>query len=224
MVDEFKTKAKECLDNADYEGYFELSQKQYNLTKDDEDLENLEKSKKLLHLSKKIQEILQKEGQNSYKILEIDQNSTIPEIKKAFREKASIYHPTRAPVKGAEDAFRLIQEAYFEINTEEKKKEYDNRLKGGRTFFNTIPVQQTAYYNPNPFQNFYSFSSGSDGFVFYNATPAFFANNMFDSSFANIYSNLYRNTQQRRTTRRDPMGIYFSILFFLILLLLNFLS
>lgn len=55
---------------------------------------------------------------NAYKILEIDKNATVDEIKKAYRKMAKKYHPDRVMhlgkehQVGAEEKFRQVQEAY----------------------------------------------------------------------------------------------------------------
>ena len=59
-----------------------------------------------------------KEENSAYKILEIDPNSSIEEIKKAYRVMVKKYHPdklqTKDPylLKGAEEKFIKVQEAY----------------------------------------------------------------------------------------------------------------
>lgn len=61
---------------------------------------------------------------NAYKILEIDKSATDAEVKKAFRTMAKKYHPDRiqhmdeAYIKGAEEKFRKVQEAYEQIQKE----------------------------------------------------------------------------------------------------------
>ncbi len=61
---------------------------------------------------------------NAYKILEIDKSATDAEVKKAFRTMAKKYHPDKiqhmdeAYIKGAEEKFRKVQEAYEKIQKE----------------------------------------------------------------------------------------------------------
>lgn len=65
-----------------------------------------------------------KTSDNAYKILEIDKSATDAEVKKAFRTMAKKYHPDRiqhmdeAYIKGAEEKFRKVQEAYEQIQKE----------------------------------------------------------------------------------------------------------
>ena len=61
---------------------------------------------------------------NAYKILEIEKSATDAEVKKAFRTMAKKYHPDKiqhmdaAHIKGAEEKFRRVQEAYEQIQKE----------------------------------------------------------------------------------------------------------
>lgn len=61
---------------------------------------------------------------NAYKILEIEKSASDAEVKKAFRSMAKKYHPDKiqhmdaAHIKGAEEKFRKVQEAYEQIQKE----------------------------------------------------------------------------------------------------------
>ena len=65
-----------------------------------------------------------KDGDNAYKILEIEKSATDNEVKKAYRSMAKKYHPDKlvhmdeAYRKGAEEKFRKVQEAYESIRKE----------------------------------------------------------------------------------------------------------
>lgn len=65
-----------------------------------------------------------KNPDSAYKILEIERNATVPEIKKAYREMVKKYHPDKLQhmddvyKKGAEDKFRKVQEAYEQLQKE----------------------------------------------------------------------------------------------------------
>jgi len=64
------------------------------------------------------------ETNSSYKILEIEQNATEEEIKKAYRKMAMKYHPDKVSYLGdeikkvAEEKFRKVNEAYEKIKKE----------------------------------------------------------------------------------------------------------
>jgi DnaJ like chaperone protein len=65
-----------------------------------------------------------KAADQAYKILEIDHSASEADIKKAYRTMVKKYHPDRlqtkdpALVKGAQEKFRLVQEAYETIKKE----------------------------------------------------------------------------------------------------------
>ncbi len=61
---------------------------------------------------------------NAYKILEVDKNASVDDIKKAYRKMAKKYHPDRVihlgkeHQAGAEEKFRQVQEAYEQLQKE----------------------------------------------------------------------------------------------------------
>ncbi|PNQ74697.1 molecular chaperone DjlA [Hanstruepera neustonica] len=61
---------------------------------------------------------------NAYKILEIDKNASVTEIKAAYRKMAKKYHPDRVihlgkeHQEGAEEKFRQVQQAYEQLQKE----------------------------------------------------------------------------------------------------------
>lgn len=65
-----------------------------------------------------------KNPNSAYKILEIEKNATVAEIKKAYREMAKKYHPDKlvhmdeAYQKGAREKFQKVQEAYEQLQKE----------------------------------------------------------------------------------------------------------
>jgi DnaJ like chaperone protein len=65
-----------------------------------------------------------KDADQAYKILEIDPKASVAEIKQAYRTMVKKYHPDRlqtkdpAMVKGAQEKFRVVQEAYETLKNE----------------------------------------------------------------------------------------------------------
>ena len=61
---------------------------------------------------------------NAYKILEIEKSATEEEVKKAFRKMAKKYHPDKVQhlgkehIKGAEEKFGEVKDAYEQIQQE----------------------------------------------------------------------------------------------------------
>lgn len=85
-----------------------------------------------------------------YKILEVDENSTIEEIKKKYRILSKKYHPDVNP-EGTEK-FKEISEAYDVLSDKNKKNQYDNSrrnpFQNGAGFDDIF----THMFNNSPFQ------------------------------------------------------------------------
>ena len=71
-----------------------------------------------------IKAMFYKSSDAAYKILELDTNASISEIKRAYRKMAKKYHPDKVlhlgkeHQKGAEEKFRKVQEAYEQLKKE----------------------------------------------------------------------------------------------------------
>ena len=60
-----------------------------------------------------------------YQILGVDRNASKEEIKKAYRRLAKEWHPDVNPDPKAEEKFKEIDEAYYVLSDEEKRRQYD---------------------------------------------------------------------------------------------------
>ena len=72
-----------------------------------------------------------------YETLEVSENSSADEIKKAYRKLARKFHPDVNKDKDAEDKFKEINAAYEVLSDKEKKQQYDqhgDQMFGGQNF------------------------------------------------------------------------------------------
>lgn len=72
-----------------------------------------------------------------YETLEISENASESEIKKAYRKLARQYHPDVNKDAGAEDKFKEINSAYEILSDKKKKQQYDmhgDSMFGGQNF------------------------------------------------------------------------------------------
>lgn len=66
---------------------------------------------------------------NYYEILEVSQDATFEEIKKAYRKQAFKYHPDRNPDdREAEEMMKLVNDAYGTLSDIDKRRDYDLEL------------------------------------------------------------------------------------------------
>ena len=64
-----------------------------------------------------------------YTTLGLNSAATLADIKKAFRQKASFYHPDRNAALDAAVQFRAVQEAYDVLSGLEKRQAYDDNRR-----------------------------------------------------------------------------------------------
>ena len=64
-----------------------------------------------------------------YATLGVGSTATLAEIKKAFRQKASLHHPDRNTAASAPERFRAVQEAYEVLSDEAKRQAYDDNRR-----------------------------------------------------------------------------------------------
>lgn len=71
-----------------------------------------------------------------YDVLWVTKNATQDEIKKAYRKKAMQYHPDRNKGNSsAETKFKEVNEAYWTLGDENKRKNYDTFGSAGANFW-----------------------------------------------------------------------------------------
>ena len=64
-----------------------------------------------------------------YAALGLKSDATLSDIKKAFRQKASQFHPDRNSDPDAPARFREVQEAYDVLSDDDKRKTYDDNRR-----------------------------------------------------------------------------------------------
>lgn len=64
-----------------------------------------------------------------YAALGLKSDATLSDIKKAFRQKASLFHPDRNSDADAPARFREVQEAYDVLSDDDKRKAYDDNRR-----------------------------------------------------------------------------------------------
>ena len=64
-----------------------------------------------------------------YAALGLKSDATLADIKRAFRQKASQFHPDRNSAEDAPARFREVQEAYDVLSNDDKRKAYDDNRR-----------------------------------------------------------------------------------------------
>ena len=64
-----------------------------------------------------------------YASLGLGSDASLADIKKAFRQKASAYHPDRNAAADAPERFRAVQEAYDVLSDADKRQAYDDNRR-----------------------------------------------------------------------------------------------
>lgn len=122
-----------------------------------------------------------------YKILGLNKNASIDDIKKAYRKLARKYHPDLNPNnKEANKLFQQINEANEVLSDPEKRKKYDTYGKDWK--------QGEAYENAHGQQSQYSQrQSRSQG------QP--FSSGDFDGDFSDFFGSMFGGGGRRRQTK-----------------------
>lgn len=85
-----------------------------------------------------------------YSTLGLSSAATLTDVKKAFRQKASFYHPDRNAAEDAAARFRAVQEAYDVLSDADKRQAYDDNRR--RSLLDS-PIETAReiwlnYFNP----------------------------------------------------------------------------
>lgn len=64
-----------------------------------------------------------------YTTLGLSSAATLADVKKAFRQKASFWHPDKNPAAQAAARFRAVQAAYEVLSDADKRQAYDDNRR-----------------------------------------------------------------------------------------------
>ena len=64
-----------------------------------------------------------------YSALGLGSDASLADIKKAFRQKAALYHPDRNDAPDAAARFRAVQQAYDVLADDTKRQAYDDNRR-----------------------------------------------------------------------------------------------
>jgi molecular chaperone DnaJ len=78
-----------------------------------------------------------------YKILGVDRQASPDAIKKAYRQKASLYHPDKEG--GSKVKFQEVEEAYRTLGDPQKRQQYDNPSPFGNPGFGGFRQHTTDF-------------------------------------------------------------------------------
>ena len=67
--------------------------------------------------------------QDHYSALGLSANATLADIKKAFRQRASHFHPDRNAAPDAAAQFRAVQQAYDVLGDPDRRQQYDDNRR-----------------------------------------------------------------------------------------------
>jgi DnaJ-class molecular chaperone len=85
-----------------------------------------------------------------YTALGLDSAATLADIKKAFRLKASFWHPDKNASAEAPERFRAVQQAYEVLSDADKRQAYDDNRRRSLldSPIDTARVIWADYFNP----------------------------------------------------------------------------
>ncbi len=133
--------------------------------------------------------------QDYYKVLGVERNATLADIKKSYRKLALKYHPDKNQTNpNAKEQFIKIQEAYEVLKDAEKKKKYDELYDVKKS---ASKAKQNATYD-----NIYD--SYSDYYGFYDGGKDVYETDDEES----IFSTFFKHFFSRKKGRYDYSYLY----------------
>lgn len=216
----YSEQSEKCFKEYNYDGYLENARNQYEMTGWKEDLEKYEIAKKNYEIYKEIKRIINIDNNDYYKLLGLTKKCTIKDIKNVFRKLVERYHPNKTNIKDANIAIRMIQKAYFGLNTQEKKDIYDGKCNYHREIPETIRINEDLFNNTQ----IRSFRLGNIQFSFQNFDmtvadnlPFFFNERLFRPN--NVHRTVFNRTFSRRTRMSTRNKNWFVFMYFILFIL-----
>jgi DnaJ-class molecular chaperone len=85
-----------------------------------------------------------------YTAFGLNSAATLADVKKAFRQQASFWHPDKNPDPRAAERFRAVQQAYEVLADADKREAYDDNRRRNLldSPIDTARVIWTDYFNP----------------------------------------------------------------------------
>ncbi|MCX7817268.1 MAG: DnaJ domain-containing protein [Syntrophales bacterium] len=147
-------------------------------------------------------------AEDYYKILGVDKNATLDDIKKAYRKLALKWHPDRNPDNKAhaEEMFKKISEAYAVLSDPEKREQYDR--------FGSADRFRQAYTQEEIFRNFdlgeilrsFGFSFGGGSFFTGTGRKKTGTRTGFD-----IFEEFFRGTGEDYTVPQKGQDLHYNL-------------
>lgn len=141
-----------------------------------------------------------------YKTLEVSQNATKEEIKKAFKRLAKKYHPDiNKGDKKAEERFKEVSEAYEVLSRDDERRKYDAARSGSGSF------RFEGFSKDGPFGDFfYSSSGGGASDMFTEILKNFHFGSSRDGStgfsgFDSLFGSRSRRDERHAATLKVPL-------------------
>ncbi|KAG1135217.1 hypothetical protein G6F37_012462 [Rhizopus arrhizus] len=136
-------------------------------------------------------------GSDYYKVLAVERTATDIDIKKAYRKKALLFHPDKNSAPRADEAFKLVAEA-FETLSDSNKRAIHDESGGLRNNNNRSTSSSTSYYQPRYAYNRRSREEASREELFNMFFGRGGGGGMRNSSFSSGSQHRYASTEYQR--------------------------
>ena len=148
---------------------------------------------------------------NHYKILGVSRASTVNEIKQQYKKLVHMFHPDKNKSSSAEEAFKIINNAYDVLSNDNKREQYNkeqdemNYYKETQRNSNNVHKKKSKTKSSTSSKNYNNNSFQNDFFTFYYQ----FSNQQKQSNFyrkkyySTRYSETNQNEEQKKTKNKQ---------------------